>query len=63
MITEGASYPINNICEEDRLERLEHNLQQRNYSIRDEISIGKIEEFVLNEIDYRFLLPIPKDRI
>ena len=63
MITEGASYPINDIYKEDRLERLEQNLQRGNHPIRDEISIGKIKEFVQNEIDHGFLLLIPKDRV
>ena len=46
MMTESASYPINDIHKEDRLERLEHNLQQGNHPIRDEISISKIDEFI-----------------
>ena len=43
MMTESMSCPINDIRKEDRLERLEHNLQRGNYHIRDKILLVKLK--------------------
>jgi len=39
------------------------NLKKDNYLIRDDELNRKIEEFVKNELDYGFLLLIPKEKV
>ena len=59
----GIKYPLEPITEEDRLLHLNLNLERGNYPIRDEESIGKIEEFVQTELSHGFLLPILKSKV
>ena len=63
LLENGVSYPVNNILEEDRLLRLHYNLDCSNYLIRDSALEGKIEEFVLNELSYGYLLLISKHKV
>jgi len=63
MIINSVSYPLDEISEPDRLVQLQLNLERGNHPICDKESEGKIEDFILNELNHGLLIPIPKDKV
>ena len=63
MIINGVTYTLNLISEEDRLFRLNHNLNRGNYPITDPLALNKLNDFVNEETSWEFLLPIPKKKV
>ena len=59
----GANYPISDTSKEDRLIRLQHNLERGNHLVQEENLVRKIDKFIQNELNYSLLLPILKVKI
>ena len=59
----GIKYLLELILDEDRILRLNMNLDHSNHLVRDNESTGKIKELVETELSYVFLLSIPKLKV
>ena len=62
-MTKGIKYLLEPISNDNRILKLNINLDQGNYLIRDTESNGKIEEFVAMELSYSYLLSLPKSKV
>jgi len=63
MITKGINYPLEDIADDKRIERLKANIDHENNPVRDSEAGIKIEEFIDNELEYSYLIPILKHKV
>ena len=63
MITKGINYLLVEIDESKQLERLQANIEWGNYLVRDQNAELKVKEFINNELDYSYLIPILRNLV
>ena len=63
MLTSGIIYPLNLIPDDERLSRLNFNIECRNHLTYSDKANVKLHDFASKELGKGFLLPIPKNKI
>ena len=62
MITKNIFYPLTRISKDTRITHLKDNITYGDYPVRSELAELKWEEFIVEEMPKRYLLPILKDK-